>query len=182
MKARKGQAGFTLIEMMISFSISLLLMGIVIEASEMSNKMADTSLALGRLEEKASETSFAIASELRWSQPATILITVDNGSDRIDFVKATGFAGGLVVWTTTITYMYRPSPEDSNGNGIADEGLLVRLQDGKERVLCRNVDAGSLSIDRDGDLLQVQLSHFQLTSDKRSLNGVIQAAVSPINQ
>ncbi|MFT5198413.1 MAG: prepilin-type N-terminal cleavage/methylation domain-containing protein [Planctomycetota bacterium] len=182
MKTRKSKAGFTLIEMMISFSISLVLMGMVIEASDMSTQMAGTSLALGRLEEKASKASFQIATELRWAQPNTLLITVDNGSDRIDFMKAEGFAVGAVTWSTTITYMYQPSPLDSNGNGVADEGMLVRTQDGKDSILCRNVVLGSLSITQDGDYLQVQLSHFQLTSDKRILNGNIQTSATLINR
>ncbi len=182
MRVRKNQAGFTLVEMMISFSLCLLLMGLVIEASAASQQMSGTSLSLGRLEEKASKASFLIASELRWAQPDTLLITVDNGSDRIDFVKADGFVGGLMIWTTTITYMYQPSPVDANGNGIADEGTLVRIQDGKESVISRNVVEGSLSIDRDEDFLLVQLAHFQLTPDKRIMNGLIQASSSLINR
>lgn len=182
MRVQRSKAGFTLVEMVISFSISLVILGMVVETGKASEQMSDTTLALGRLEEKASETSYRLATELRWAQPTTVLITVDNGSDRIDFIKADGFAAGLTTWTTPITYRYQPSPVDSNGNGIADEGILARIQDGKEQVLCRNVVAGSLTIVRDEDSIQIQVSHFQLTGDKRVLNGNIQIAASLINR
>jgi type II secretory pathway pseudopilin PulG len=182
MNVRQSQAGFTLVELVICFSISLVILGMVAETGKASDQFSDTTLALGRLEEKASQTSFEMAKELRWAQPTTVLITLENDASRIDFFKADGFVAGLTTWTSAITYSYQPSPIDSNGNGIADEGILVRTQDGKERVLCRNVDAGSLAIDRAEDSIQIQLTHFQVTGDKRVLNGTIQIAASLINR
>ena len=179
--ARKRQAGFTLFEMAISLGIIITLLGILTQANRATNKLSDTTMTLGRLDEAASQATLLMATELRWAQPGTMLITPENGSDRIDFLMAEGYDGTNTLWSTPITFRIEPLAMDTNENGVADEGRLVRIQDGATRVLCRNVALGGLSLVRTNEIVDIQLTIFKLTADDEALNRTVALSATLVN-
>ena len=67
------------------------------------------------------------------------------------------YVSGSPVWSSVVTYVVVPSTTDANGNGIQDEGALLRVQDGQSRVLCDEVVPGGFQATRDGDTVTVQV-------------------------
>ena len=176
------KAGFTLLELVMATSITLVLMGMLMEASRTSSGLNSTTLSLGLLDEKSSHAVAQMRSELRWAQVDTMLLTVQDGSDRVDFVVAEDYDGTDTVWSTMITYVWEPLGADTNENGILDEGQLVRIQDGRRRVLCRNVSQGGLSIDLDVITLTVGLTVFGLNKEGQLLEETSSGTVALMNR
>lgn len=159
------ESGASLVELAIGLAIFVVLFGSLIQFERTSTGLTSTTLVTGRVEEAIGRATMAVGGELRWARPDTLLITPESGSDRADFVTAIGSSGGNVVWSTPISIRYEPEAGDGNGNGAADEGSLVRVQDGVRRVLCRNVAFGGLTITRTGDRVQVSLTVFGPAGD-----------------
>ena len=181
MKRPSLQSGFTVLELIVSIAVTAILVGMLSQATGASKKLSSTSLNLGRAQEAASQAVLTIASDLRWAQPDTMLITQENGSDRVDFLVAEDYDGTQTVWSTPISYVYQPIAFDANGNGLPDEGRIVRLQDGNQRVVCRNVELGGLALERNEDSTTVQIAVFSMTSDKQLLKGNAKTSVTLVN-
>ena len=86
-----------------------------------------------------------------------VLTSTSNGSRRLDLRIALDYVAGAPVWGPTITYRVVPSPNDANGNGIVDEGQLVRTQSGVTRVLCDAVLPGGFTATRVNDNVAIQV-------------------------
>lgn len=181
MKASTGRAGFSLVEMIISLAITSILVGTLVQGSRATQKLSSTSLTLGRLEEAASQAALQVAVDIRWAQPDTMFITTENGSDRVDLMIAEGYDGAETTWSTPVIFRYEPVAVDVNENGAADEGELVRIQDGSRRVICRNVELGSFSVVRDGGRVQIQLTVTGLSSNDELLERDVQLSTTLIN-
>ncbi|MBK8980377.1 MAG: prepilin-type N-terminal cleavage/methylation domain-containing protein [Planctomycetes bacterium] len=158
-----GQSGTTFVEMLIALAVVAVLAMLLTRLEGSSIDLTSATLVAGHVDQAAKQTACELADELRWARPGTLLITAQNGSTRIDYEVARGHDGQSPIWSSTITIRYQPVAEDLNGNGLADEGCLVRTQDGRSRVLCRNVLADSFSITRTGALLDIQLTVFGRT-------------------
>jgi Tfp pilus assembly protein PilW len=135
-------AGFSMTELLLGVSVQAIVIGAALAIMGQSSDTYDTTSRLGLLQEQASHATEDIARELRLADGGAVLITQENGADRIDFRVPVDFVSNKVVWSTQITFKYVPSSVDVNKNGIADEGHIVRIQDGRERVLCNNVQSG----------------------------------------
>ena len=182
MGTHRGRAGFSLVELIFALAISTVFLTMIAEVAGSSEGLTSSTLTLGRIEEAGNNATFAIASEVRWSQPDTTLITAENGSDRLDLVVATGVNGTEPIWSTPITYRYEPTPLDGNGNGALDEGVLVRIQAGRRRVLCRNVAFGGFAVTRDGSRVDLSLTVFGLSGESNLLERTISTSTSFVNQ
>jgi hypothetical protein len=160
MTARKRQSGFTVVELAVTVGVSLVLFAFVTQAIRGLMQLSSESLVAGRLEEAAGHVTTSMASELRWADPTTLLITAQNGSSRIDCQLAEGYDGTQTIWSTPVTFRYEPSPVDTNENGVLDEGSIVRIQDGRTRTLCRNVAQGGLAISVQSETVEVEVTVF----------------------
>jgi hypothetical protein len=123
-----------------------------------ATNLMNESAALGALEEQAIYAVQQVAFDARWADGGALLLSTSNGSRRIDLRTAVDFAGGHPVWSPTVIYRVVPSSSDSNGNGIADEGQLVRIQNGVTRVICDDVVPGGFTAIRVGDNLAIQVN------------------------
>ena len=182
MTKRKRQAGYTFVEMAVTLTVSLIVFALLFWTTGGMMKLSSTSLAVGGLEEAAGRVTTTVASELRWADPETLLITVENGSSRIDCRLATGYDGTEATWTTPVTYRYEPATADINGNGIIDEGRVVRIQDGRERTLCRNVIDGGLLFTVENETIMVQVTVFGEDSQGRDHQAVARTAAHLMNR
>ncbi len=182
MGSHRNRAGFSLVELIFALAIATVFLSMLAEVAGSSGRLTSTTLTLGRIEEAGNNATFAIASEVRWSQPGTTLITAENGSDRLDLVVATGVNGTDPIWSTPITYRYEPSPLDGNGNGALDEGILVRIQAGQRRILCRNVAFGGFVVTRDDSRVDLSVTVFGMAGEDNLLERTISTSTSFVNQ
>ena len=164
----RSESGFSLLEMITATSISAVAFVILISALGASS---DTYLSLsrvGRAEEDGRRAVDSIANDLRMADKDMFVITMENGANRVDFRVPTGYTAeevddhggvtpGSVTWSTSVTIRYEPSSVDANMNGVVDEGRLVRIEDGRERVLCNYVEAGQFSVVRSSDHVAIRI-------------------------
>ncbi len=57
----------------------------------------------------------------------------------------------------SITYQVEPSTKDANLNGVVDEGMLVRIQNGRRWILCHYIPMGGLTIVTTGTTVSLRL-------------------------
>lgn len=182
MKQTSARGGLTVIELTISLGISVALFALVAQVIGGLSHLSSTTLSVGRAEEAASQVSEAMSSEIRWADPETLLITAENGSSRVDFRVSLGYDGSETIWSTPVVYRFEPSDRDANGNGIADEGRLVRIQDGRTRTLCRNVPVGGLSISQKNETIAVEVGVFTKDAQGRLLQRTAEAVTHLLNR
>jgi hypothetical protein len=182
MRHTRINAGFGLIETLVATSVAAVLVTMMTRALSDSLELSSTSLTLGGIERSANGTLLSIGRELRWAQPDALVITEENGCQRLDYQIAEAYDGVATEWSTTITLLYEPTIDDGNGNGVLDEGRLVRIQDGKRRTLCRNVAAGSFTAVRTDQRLDLGVTIFGMSRNHRLLTAPAGAAVTLLNQ
>lgn len=182
MSPTSHRAGLTLVEVAVALTLTVIVLAVLTQVVRTSQQLSSSTLTLGRLEEAAGQSVLAMASELRWARADTLLVTTEAGSDRVDFVTSAGHDGTDTVWSTTISYLYEPTTDDVDENGVADEGRLVRLQDGVRRILCRSVPSGGLSIASDGDTVELGLSVKGLARDDALLRATAETSVTLVNR
>lgn len=130
-------SGFSLIEMMISFTVLAALMGAVGLSVLTGKKTYDQGMTVGALEAQARRTLDRIAGEFAGARrtslnPNPIGIS---GTFACDFVTCVGFAGGGMVWSPVNSIRLQPSPSDANNgadnnsNGLVDECQIVLMRD-----------------------------------------------------
>ncbi|HEU4420397.1 MAG TPA: hypothetical protein VFT55_15785, partial [Planctomycetota bacterium] len=153
---RRSGAGFTLVDMLAGAGIVIAVAAACI-GGQLAAGLVNESAALGALEEQAIFAAQEVACDARWADGKALVLSTSNGSRRIDLRTAVDFAGGKPVWSPTVIYRVVPSSSDGNGNGIADEGQLVRIQHGVTRVICDDVVPGGFTATRAGDNLAIQV-------------------------
>ena len=151
------QSGFTLIEVLISASLTLAIAGACLTTQTTSTRLMSETVVRSQLEEAACFADDQVAFDTRWADRTSLVLSTENGSSRLDMHLPTGYAGGNPVWGTTITYHVVPSAIDANGDGVHDEYKLVRLQDGKTKTICDGIVAGGFTATRTGTSVALQV-------------------------
>ncbi|HLQ38414.1 MAG TPA: hypothetical protein VK348_11470 [Planctomycetota bacterium] len=159
---RLAEAGFSLVEVLIGATIMIAVAAACLGAQLAATKLMNESVARSQLEETAIFGAKEVAYEARWADGAALVLSTENGSSRIDLHTPVNYVAGNPVWSTTITYHVVPSPNDANGNGIHDEGMLVRVQNGKSTVICDALVTGGFTATRTGDSLALQVRLLKL--------------------
>ncbi len=130
--------GFTLVEMMISFTVLAVMLGAVGATVLRGKATYDQGMTVGSLEAQARRTLDRIVSEfagasrtsLNPNPAATPLV----GTSTCTFTTCVGFAGGGMVWSTPTSVRVQPSPADANdgidnnSNGLVDECQVVLMR------------------------------------------------------
>lgn len=210
---RQRQAGMTLYEITVSFTVTVIILGgmLVILQSSVASTRLTTARSL--LDDRASSVVRQLAEELSQARAATMSpADPPLGTDALEFQVATGFAGGSPVWgnTTRIEFQYSPDDPndgvDNNGNGMIDEGRIVRRDDfgllsETRTVLVTGVaeflagetannaddngnlllDERGLSFERDGAELIIRLTLQGVTSNGVLLQRTVETSVTPRN-
>lgn len=181
MSPRPGRTGASLLEITIATGATVLLLALLFRTNTAASMLTSTALTDGRLQESASQTLQTVGADLRWARATALLLTDENGSTRADYFVAEDYDGTDTVWSSQVVLHYEPSDLDEDGNGVADEGRLVRIQDGRTRTLCRNVREGGFSVARVGNRLTVSLSIFGTSRDGRLLEATEEHTVVLVN-
>jgi prepilin-type N-terminal cleavage/methylation domain-containing protein len=177
--------GFTLVELMISFTVLAAMLSAVAATVLRGKATYDQGMTVGTLESQARRTLDRISTEFtgaRWSglAPNANLIGI-NGSPTCNFVTCVGFAAGGMVWSTPTTVRLQASPADANdgvdnnSNGLVDEcqvELVRNVGAADEQVV---VLAGLVREFLQGETVNAADDNGNTLSDERglvfSLNG-----------
>jgi len=187
--ARAREEGFSVVELVVSTALLGLVIGFIgmiaargqgaHDASQQSLRLAArTSRALDRV---VAELAF-LGGDLVNPDPTAV-----NGVQVLNFRQATGVAGGVVTWGSAarLGFEYAAGEIDNglddDGNGLADEGLLVLTFDvggaGERRVvLCNGVAEGGFNLQRTGEVMNVRLTAQEAGPGGRILVRTLQTA------
>ena len=103
-----------------------------------------------------------MTSELRDSLPGTTVIS--NGGKCIQFTSKGGFDGNGAVPGPVVRYEFRlaagevDNGKDDNGDGLIDEGTLVRLAGGLEAVITNTIRYSTSSFQADGTGVEITVT------------------------
>jgi prepilin-type N-terminal cleavage/methylation domain-containing protein len=137
--------GFTLVEMMVSLSVVILLMGSTFAVLSISMGSYAEGDSVADMETGGRRVLDRIAEDLRPGIMATMTPTVPAASTSLSLAPAVEYAGGTVVQGTRVGYDLRADPQDPpNGkdddhDGLIDEKTVVRTEGGVETVIAANV-------------------------------------------
>jgi type II secretory pathway pseudopilin PulG len=160
------QAGMSALELVITAAIFASVMAGVVTVIRTATSDSTQQSARGSLDEKAWQVTERIERELRWAQASTLLITTVNGSSCLSYRVPASIVGGVITWSSTITVEYQNSNVDANDDRVVDEGSIVRIQNGKTRVLCDYVPKGGFSAVLTGASVAMTLT-LQLTDAEK---------------
>jgi type II secretory pathway pseudopilin PulG len=180
------QRGFTLIEVVVvagCLVVMILAIGATILASQ-DNYAAG--MTLSSLQNHAQSVMDKIAKEVRQSGPLTFF-PVPSNTDNLTFQKSVGYSGGAVQWGNAITYAFQyetgenDDGVDNNGNGLIDEGIIVRTENGQNITIARWVREGGFLFFLSGDVLTIQLTLERRNSKGRIFNATVTTSVDVKN-
>ena len=174
---RDPRSGFTLVELMASLVALATVTAAIYSVYDQSTDAYVTMSRLGIIQEEGRRSLEAILDEARFADKGSLLITQENGSDRLDFRVPADEDAGEIVWSEPIILRYEPSSIDSNGNGIVDEGMIVRIQGGARRVLCHHVEQGELRMQREGDLVTIRLRLITTDHHRAVVGAAVESSV-----
>jgi len=181
-RRRRGQRGWSLVELLITVGVFTAAMGSVVEVMRSSTSLTNLLSTQGDMRERSRKVVDQMVRELRWADTSTLVVTTFNGSSRLTLRTARRYDAGAVVWSPTITYQINVSNVDSNHDGVANEGCLVRIEDGRTTVLCSDVPAGGFTAALTASNLQLDLRLFSTEVDRRAVTTTASAAVTLRNK
>ncbi len=173
--------GSSALELVITVAVFAMVMSGLVGVLEASSSSSELFEDQGGLDEKAWQVTEEVVRDLRYAQASTLLVTLESGSSRLDFRVPTGYVGGAVVWSPTITIKVQPSSLDADRDGKPDDSELVRIQGGKTRVLCNWVPAGGFAVTASGANLAVALQLRGTDGRRRVVNARANQSVSARN-
>ncbi len=178
----RGSGGWTLVELLITLGVLVAATGSLVDVLRNSASLNDVVTKQGDLREHSRHVVDAMVRELRWADTSTLVVTQCNGSSKVRFRTARGYAAGAVVWSPTITYEIAASNVDSNHDGTLSEGGLVRTEGTRRTVLCNDVPSGGFSAVLTSDNLQIDLRLSATNVDRRAVSTTASAAVTLRNK
>lgn len=137
LRPRKLLGGFTVVEVLLSAFLMASLLLVAGLATDRCMALFRQRRAAQVVSASASRLLQRVAGELAFArraslQPATI---ETQGSDALLFQKSLGVVGGAVQWSPVFALRWEREPGeldddlDNDGDGLADEGQLVRVED-----------------------------------------------------
>ncbi len=153
LRLRSGQAGFSLLEVMIAatiLAIMLLAMMVVLMASQdtfntLATRASTQMRIQGALDRLVKEMRLGSQGNVSTGSPPTYLVE-GHAYDNVTIVPVTGVMGGSTLLGPSVTYRFELDANevatpgaDGDGDGLIDEGRLIRTAEGTDTVLCGRV-------------------------------------------
>lgn len=134
---RSRRGGFSLIETLIAVTLSAMVLGAVVTATQRGLGLFEQSNATADINARAARAANRILREVIGAGPLIVTPPDFWGSSTIDFSLATGWdaVNGEPTWgpVRRIAFEYDPTELDNdlddNGNGLIDEGVVVLTED-----------------------------------------------------
>lgn len=137
--------GFTLVEMLVSLSVIILLMGSVFAVLSVSMGSYAEGDSVADMETSGRRVLDRIAEDFRPGIFATMTPLVPVECTSLSIAQATDYADGAVVQGARVGYELRADPADpANGldddhDGLVDEKIVVRTEGATETIIASNV-------------------------------------------
>ena len=159
-------SGFTLLETSVYVALVFLLGTPLIQVMLASTRATQENDAITRVEERNRTAFTRIEKEVRKSMGGSLAIS--NNSQTLTITSTNGFDGSAPIPGDQITFTFRGfngetvNGADDNGNGVADEGELVRtnLSTGEATVINAGFDLTSTNFALTGTGVTVTLTSF----------------------
>jgi len=146
LKARRGQRGYSLLEISITIGMLSLTLGSVALVGRSGEQLYMHESSHSELEAQTRRVVYRISRELMASGATTLSPDplAPAGADGLVYQKAKGFDGAGVVWENPVSVGFRyargeiDDGRDNNGNGLVDEGEIIWTRDpgtSSERVI-----------------------------------------------
>ena len=171
----KRSRGLTLLEVMITCVILVLILGTILASLMAAQNAYTAGTRLSAGQSNARRAMNEVAGELRLADPTSVIITTEpGGSERLDFNMNIDFQNGAAVFSVDpVVYSFQydigelDNGIDDDGDGLVDEGVLVRTEGPASRQLCPNLKEDGFEIFQGvGNQYTINLT-VQSTDDKR---------------
>ena len=209
-----GQKGLTLLETIVASSLLLLVLGGVLGVLRSGTDTYAVGITKADVDSHARNLVDTIAEALVYSGNAVMLPASASplSSSTITYQESTGFSGGVLRWGNPLTIEFvidageLDDDRDNDGNGLVDEGMVVRREtlpsgETREVVLTRwvreylegevpngaddngngLVDERGLCFERNGDVWTVRATIERRDADGRLLTCTADTTVRPRN-
>jgi type II secretory pathway pseudopilin PulG len=209
-RANDRRAGFTLVEVLLSASLLGGLLLVAGLATDRAMQLFRQRSASEELNSSAGRLMQNLVSELTFTRLSSFapVPSAPLGSSTLTFRSCRGVSGGAVQWSNPITLRWEletgeaDDGMDNNGNGLIDEGMLVRIENlglpGEQRVVLAHglsefqpgesldgvdedgdglIDEAGLSFVLQGEVLTIQLCLTGTGPGGNVLTKVVETAV-----
>lgn len=135
MNTRTRKAGFTLIELVIASVITGILAGGITQVMLGGSGAFRMGVTVADLETRTARTLERMSREIAAADAGTMSPADPAGGNWIEFRTPESTAGKTIIWGPRLRYRVELAPlelnngVDDNGNGLIDEGVLVRIED-----------------------------------------------------
>ena len=166
MQVRRGRAGYTILELVISVTLLAIVIGAAQSVSFTGNDAYESASLVSRADGRVSRAAERIATELLLADADTLVPDPigEFGSDFLEFKRVSEVTPTGVTWTKRrrLSFEYEAGEVDdgvdNDGDGIIDEGVIVLTRDleddgtgGRTVVICKNVTELLEGEDFDGE-------------------------------
>jgi hypothetical protein len=203
------RSGFTSVEVLLGAVLMAGLMLVAGLATERALALFRQRRATDLVGSTANRALQRVASELVFARRSSLVPNdMPSGSSTVSFQKSLGVTDGDAVWSNTFSLEWELEPgetddgSDEDGDGLVDEGQLVRVQDdglaSETRVVLAHglcellpgetfdgsdedgdglIDERGLCFSTDGDVVTVRLGVQGQGPDGRTITRVVETAV-----
>lgn len=162
---RSRQRGLTLIEILIYLGILLILLTPLTSVTVFSIRATSENDTMNKVAERNRAALNRVSAELRLALSATVAVAADNKS--VTVTLADGFDGVNLIPGPRIRFEVgivadeQPNGVDDNGNGLADEGELRRVDVATSAVqtICQGLDLAQSSFQQNGASIIVTIAN-----------------------
>lgn len=151
--------GFTLLEVILASAIFAIAVLATVTALAPVTDGYDAGVRISHIAEQARLGVDRMAEDIRAGERATTIVGPwePGHGDRIIFQKMVGYVGDTPTYRS-MEYRLETSPIDADRDGVRDDYMLVRIDNGVPTVLCHYVAEGGLTITRSGSRLYIRLT------------------------
>ena len=164
-RSRERSEGFTLLEVLVYAAVLVIVIAPITSVFLVSTRAGAENDAVTRTAERNRITIHRIADDVRPALRDTV--AVSGGGKRLELTLPDGFDGEAIVPGTEVRFDFELVPgeqqngADDNGNGLADEGRLVRrdLRSGESVAISESIDLQQSGFELAAGELIVTLTH-----------------------
>jgi len=174
------QAGFSLLETMIAAVILAILLVSLMVVLVRGQDTFDTLAVRAATQMRIQGTLDRMVKEMRTGSlgnlttgpplsPAQFLVE-GQSYDNVTFLPVADVIGSVLIWDQPVTYWFQldpgeaATPNDDDGDGLANEGSLIRSSAGSDTVVCSRVTAVSFMLSN--DQLRISLTASAVDDDR----------------
>lgn len=168
MRTCAPRRGFSLLEVVIASVILMMLTGTVIALLGAAMRTRGRAQLASQMSGRMRNIVHRLASEVGDAQATSAVIEPGNPGATLRWCRVVGFTttpgqqAPILDTEIRLEFMYDAGEIDNglddNNDGRADEGLLVRRQNGETHILCRDLREGGVAFTRTANAIEIALT------------------------